>query len=96
MNKKLNFWNMISMIFGIAVFVNGLLNLFWGNDFGLGVAFILLSFIYFPPTNSFLKKRFDFSISYIVKIVLGILIIWVTLAVGALAEGYYPTIFNLK
>lgn len=94
MKNKINFWNIINWIFGIAVFADGVLNLFWGNDFGLGVAFVFLSFIYFPPTNTFLKKKFDFSISYIVKIVLGIIVIWITLAVGALAEGYYPAIFK--
>jgi len=39
------------------------------------------------------KKRFNFTISYIAKILLGIFIIWVTLAVGALAGGYYPEIW---
>jgi len=65
--------------------------MFWGNDFGLGVAFLFLSFIFFPPSsiylNTFIKKNFNLSIPGIVKIVLGILIIWITLAVGALVEG---------
>jgi len=91
MNNKINFRNIIGWIFGIIVFVDGILNLCWGNDFGLGVAFLLLSFIFFPPTSTFLnifiKKKFDLSIPWIIKIVLGILIIWITLAVGALVEG---------
>jgi len=94
---KVKFWNLINWIFGTAVFVDGLLNLFRGNDFGFGVFLILLSFIYFPPTNTllnnFLKKKLNFSIHYIVKIMLALFIIWVTLAVGAIAEGYYPEIF---
>lgn len=97
MNNKLNFWNIVNWLFGIVVFIDGLLNLFRGNDFGFGVFLILLSLIYFPPTNiflnNFLKKKFNFSIHYMVKIILGIFIIWVTLAVGALAEGYYPEIW---
>lgn len=94
MNCKLNVWNIISCIFGIAVLANGVLNMFWGNDFGLGVAFLIIAFIFFPSTNTVIKKNFGFSINYRVKIVLGILIIWITLAVGALAEGYYPILFN--
>lgn len=93
MNNKMKFWNVISLIFGVIVFIDGLLNLFRGNDFGFGVFLILLSFIYFPPVNIFIKKRFNFSIPFILKILLGIFIIWVTLAVGALAEGYYPEIW---
>jgi len=96
MNKKF-FWNLVNCFFGIVVFLVGLLNLLRGNDFGFGIFLFLLSFIYFPPTNrflnTFLKKRFDFSIHYIIKIILGIFIIWVTLAVGAIAEGYYPEIW---
>ncbi len=93
MNNKLIIWNIISWVFGIVVLTDGILNLFRGNDFGFGVFLILLSFIYFPPANTFLKKSFNFSIPYIVKILMGIFIIWVTLAVGALAEGYYPEIW---
>ncbi|MEJ2596381.1 MAG: hypothetical protein P8100_14930 [bacterium] len=79
----------ISWLFGIAVFIDGILNLYRGNDPGLGVAFLVLSFVYYPPVNDFISKRFGLSIHYLIKIVLGILIIWVTLAVGAIAEGYY-------
>ncbi|MEA1939632.1 MAG: hypothetical protein U9N03_03100 [Candidatus Caldatribacteriota bacterium] len=90
MNNKINIRNIISWIFGIIVFADGMLNLFWGNDFGLGVVFILLSFIFFPPTSTFLnffiKKKFGLSIPWIIKIPLGFLIIWITLAVGALVE----------
>ncbi|NLP57685.1 hypothetical protein [Lutibacter sp. B1] len=73
---------------GLLFFLTGLLNLFYGNDFGLGVFFIFLSFIYLLPINKFLKNKFGFSIHYSLKIVLALFIIWVTLAVGAIAEGY--------
>lgn len=82
--------NIISWIFGVAVFAAGGVNLFWGNDPGLGVFLVLLSFVYFPPTdiilNTLLKEKIGFSIPTIGKIVLGILIIWVTLGVGELAN----------
>ncbi len=97
MDNKFNFWFVVNWIFGILVFIDGLLNLFRGNDFGLGVFLIILSLLYFPLTNryinSLVNKRFNSSINYLLKIVLGIFIIWATLAVGALAEGYYPKIW---
>ena len=88
MEKPSFFWNTVSWIFGILVFADGILNLFWGNDHSLGVAFILLSLLYFPPVDRFIKKQLGAGIPVLPKIVLAVAIIWVTGAVGALAEGY--------
>ena len=60
--------------------------MFWGNDFGFGVFLLLLSFLYFPPVNLLLKKRFGFSVHYLVKIFLGIFILWAALGVGELFD----------
>ena len=60
--------------------------MFWGNDPGFGVFLLLLSFVYFPPANTILKERTGFSIPRIVKIVLGIFIIWASLGVGELFD----------
>ncbi len=94
MDNKFNFWFVVNWLFGILVFIDGLLNLFRGNDFGFGVFLIILSLVYFPFAynyiNSLVHEKFNFSINYLMKITLGIFIIWATLAVGALAEGYYP------
>ncbi|MFH1597891.1 MAG: hypothetical protein ABIB97_02355 [Patescibacteria group bacterium] len=78
----------ISWLFGLVVLANGLLNLFRGNDPGLGVAFLLLSLVYFPPLNVTFQKKFGLAIPPVIKIILAIIIIWITLAVGALAEIY--------
>ena len=88
MEKRSKVWSIISWLFGAAVFVDGILNMFWGNDFGLGVAFLLLSFLYFPPVHTFTKNKIGLTIPLIAMLVLGIAIIWITGAVGALAEGY--------
>ena len=100
MDNKSNFLDLINWIFGIIVLADGLLNLFRGNDFGFGIFLIFLSLIYFPPTNIFLnnllEKRFNFSIHHLLKIALGIFIIWATLAVGAVAEGFYPEILFIE
>ena len=80
--------NIISWIFGIVFFAIGVVNTFWGNDPGFGVFIILLSFVYFLPVNEILKKMTNFSIPRmgIVKILLGIFILWTSLGVGELFD----------
>lgn len=84
----------VGWFFGSFVLLVGIMNLFRGNDPGLGIVYAVLSLIYFPPVNLILKDLFGFSISYYFKAVLAILIIWATLAVGAIAEDYYPEIID--
>ena len=86
MNNKSNVLNIISWIFGIVVFAIGVVNTFWGNDPGFGVFILLLSFVYFPPVNAILKEKTGFAIPKIVKILLGIFIIWAALGVGELFD----------
>jgi len=86
MENKSNVLNAISWLFGIAVFAIGIINVFWGNDPGFGVFLMILSFVYFPPANVMLKKMTGFSIHRIVKIVLGIFVIWASLGVGELFD----------
>lgn len=84
----------LSWIFAALVFTNGLLNLLRGNDPSLGVAFILLAIIYIPPFSSFFQSYLGFGIPFIFKLLLAIIILWVSLAVGAIPEGFYPEIVN--
>ncbi len=79
---------MISWLFGIAVLAAGIVNAFWGNNAGFGIFLILLSFVYFLPVNVIFKKMTGFSIPAIriLKILLGIFIIWAVLGVGELFE----------
>lgn len=86
MNNRSIVGNIISWLFGIAVLAVGLINTFWGNDPGFGIFLVLLSFVYFPPINAIIKKKSDFSIPLIVKIILGIFIIWASLGVGELFD----------
>ena len=75
-----------SWIFGFMVMGIGLVNTFWGNDPGLGVFLVALSFLYFPPANAFTREKFGFAIPILVKIILDVLIIWVSLGVGELFD----------
>jgi hypothetical protein len=86
MNKNWIVWDVIGWLFGLVVFAIGIINIFWGNDFGFGMFLLLLSFLYFPPVNVLLKKRFGFSVHYLVKIFLGIFILWAALGVGELLD----------
>lgn len=86
MNSKPNIINVISWLFGIAVFAAGVLNTLWGNDPGFGVFLLLLSFVYFPLANAMLKKRTGLTIPVLIKILLGLFIIWASLGVGELFD----------
>lgn len=88
MDTKLNVLKIIGWLFGTAVFAIGLVNTFWGNDPGFGVFILLLSLVYFLPVNVLFKKISGFSIPRIgmVKILLGIFILWAALGVGELFD----------
>lgn len=86
MSNKSIFWNIVSWIFGLIFFVIGLVNTFWGNDRGFGIFIILLSVIYFLPANPILRKRIGFSVPAVVKIILGLFILWAALGVGELFD----------
>jgi hypothetical protein len=47
-----------------------------------------------PLTTNFLNKRFDFIIPLWIKIVVGLIIIWGTLAVGDLMELFEAWLLN--
>ena len=78
--------NVISVVFGGIFFAIGIVNTFWGNDTGFGIFIMLLSLIYFPPVNTMLKIKTGISIPKLVKILLGIFILWASLGVGELFD----------
>ena len=86
-NSNSAVFGIVSWIFGIAFFAIGVLNVFLVHPVP-GVFYLLLSFVYFPPANAILKKRFDFSIPLAAKIILGLVIVWFTLGVSDLAEVF--------
>lgn len=86
MTIEINFRNILGWIFGILVLAIGLINFFWGNDPEFGAFLILASFVYYPPVNLLIKRFTSFSIPAILKILLGIFIIWAALGVGELFD----------
>ncbi len=90
--RKKSFYNSISWGVGFIIFIIGVLNILRGNDPYLGIAFMLVSFLYVPTTNHFIKKKFGISIHYLLKIILAVFLLWIALSVGAIAEGFYSEI----
>ncbi|HEX7017571.1 MAG TPA: hypothetical protein VF209_01530 [Patescibacteria group bacterium] len=75
----------ISIFFGILFVIIGVLNA-WLVHPVPGIFYLVLSLVYLPITDTMLKKRFGFTIPFAVKMVVGLVILWGTLAVGDLAE----------
>lgn len=88
MNNDSIAWKILSWIFGILVFAAGIVNLFWGDDPFFGVFILLLSLVYFLPVNTILRKIAGFTIPRmgVIKVILGIFIIWATVGVGELFD----------
>lgn len=85
--KNLNALDVISIVFGLIFLTIGVLNIIKVHPVP-GIFYIVVSLLYFPPTNWFLKKKFKLSIPFGLKLILFILVMWPTLAVGDLAEIY--------
>jgi signal transduction histidine kinase len=86
MNNKSVLGNLAGWIFGLAVAAVGVVNMFWGNDPFFGVFLFLLSFVFIPPVNAFIRKSFGFSIPLVAKIILLVFIIWAAVGVGELFQ----------
>ncbi|HEX6333992.1 MAG TPA: hypothetical protein VFZ78_07180 [Flavisolibacter sp.] len=76
----------IGWLFGAVVLAIGVVNMFWGNDPGFGIFVALLSFVYFPPANKLVRNMFGFTLPMVVKILLGVFILWAALGVGELFD----------
>lgn len=72
-------------LFGFVILAIGVANMFLVHLVP-GIIYLLLSLIYFPPANAVLKKNLGFSIPLVIKIILGVIIIWFTLGISDLAE----------
>ncbi len=77
--------NTISWAFLIIFVVIGVLNVFLVHPVP-GIFYLLVALVYFPPASALLKKRLGFSVPLVAKVILGLVILWGTLAVTDLAE----------
>jgi hypothetical protein len=85
MNAESNMQNIFGWIFGMAVLATGILNMVLVHLVP-GIAYLLLSLVYFPPANTYLKIRSGISIPLIVKFILAIFIFMFTLGVSDLGD----------
>lgn len=72
-------------IFSAVFLVLGVLNAFLVHPVP-GIFYLVLSLVYLPPFGAIIKKRLGFYIPFAVKVIVGLVILWGTLAVGDLAE----------
>ena len=77
--------NIVGWAFAILFIVIGILNLFLVHPVP-GVFYLVLSLIYIPRVNALLKRKLGFTIPLFAKVILGLVVLWGTLAVGDLAE----------
>ena len=85
MKDEVRTLHIIGWLFGMSVFAIGVLNLVLVHPVP-GVVYLLLSMVYIPPANAIFKKRFDFSIPFVLKILIGIVIVMFTLGVSDLGD----------
>ncbi len=86
MNLTSTLFNIISWLFGGLVVAIGFVNTFWGNDPFFGIFLVLLAFVYSPPVDTLIKDYTGLAIPRLVKIGLGVFIIWAAVGVGELFE----------
>lgn len=86
MENKLSIGNIFSGMFGLLVLAIGFVNTFWGNDPGFGIFVLLLALVYFAPFDAVFRRVTGFGLPVIVKIVLGLFILWAALGVGELFD----------
>ena len=96
MNNRSKVFSTLGWLFALTVFAIGVVNTFWGNDPGLGVGCVVLSFLFLPPVNSLIAKKTGIIIPAAVKIVLALLLLWVALGVGELFAKVDLMITDLK
>jgi len=75
-------------IFASLLIITGILNMVLVHPVP-GIVYFLLSMVYLPPANSFMRDRFGFTIPLFIKAPLAVIIILFTLGVSDLGEMYF-------
>jgi hypothetical protein len=86
--NKIPFALIAGWLYGLILVIIGIMNLFLVHAVP-GIAYLLISLIFFPPVNEWLTLRFGIRIPGVVKIILGVIIMMFTLGVSDLAEMYH-------
>lgn len=86
MNNPSIAFNITGWVFGFIGCAIGIVNMFWGNDPYFGVFIFLASLIFFPPVTGLIRQVTGIRIPGILKILLGVFIVWAALGVGELFD----------
>ena len=78
-------FNVIGWVFGVTFLVIGILNVVLIHPVP-GAFYLLLSCLYLPPADTLLSRSFGFSAPLRVKVIVGLVVLWGTLAMSELAE----------
>lgn len=73
-----------NLTFGLLCFFIGFVNTFWGNDPFFGLAIILVSVLFLMPLLNLILEKIPKKSLLIIKIIIGIFIVWASLGVGEL------------
>jgi glucose uptake protein GlcU len=84
--KKSTINIIINLLFGLLFFYIGFVNTFWGNDPFYGLFIIFLSILFFLPIINLFIEKIPQKALFILKIILGLFIIWSSLGVGELFD----------
>ena len=75
----------LSSIFGILVVILGILYLMVVHFVPAFICF-LLALVYFPPADALFQKRLGMRVPIVLKILIGLFIIWFTLGISDLGD----------
>ncbi len=78
--------NILQILFGIIALLIGLINTFWGNDPGYGIAVCLAATLFFPGVLAFVSSKMNIKIPKWSLIVLALFILWTALGVAELFD----------
>ncbi|WP_255481289.1 hypothetical protein [Pontibacter sp. Tf4] len=85
MPNKSTIWTIGAWAFSILVILIGILNLFLVHPVP-GIAYLLISLVFLPPSNTWFRRKFGFSFPLLIKIVLGVVLIMFTLGVSDIGD----------
>ncbi|KAA3437947.1 hypothetical protein FOA19_11745 [Rufibacter hautae] len=85
MVAKTNYLEITGWAVSLLLVVIGILNLVFVHPVP-AIGYFLFSFIYLPPTNAYLKQKFNFTIPIVVKVILFIFLMMFTLGVSDLGD----------
>lgn len=87
MKNSLTISNILSWFFGLVFISIGILNIIH-IDLPTGIFYFAISILFVPPFEQVFRRYFKLYIPYILRIILAFIVLWITLAVGDLAEIY--------